>query len=430
MRVTDKSLQFLARNLTELDIQENGIDDSSGDWISYFPENFNSLEVLNFSNLNTNVNPEVLERLVSRCKSLKVLKVNRSVSLDCLQRLLCHAPQLTELGAGAFSQELTPRQYSDLELAFSVCKNLNVLSGLWEATMNLSAIYPACSRLTFLNLSYAALQSQDLATLLSHCPSLRCLWVLDSVGDKGLEAVGEKCPLLEELRVFPADPFDEDMPHAVTEEGIVVVSQGCWKLHYILYFCRQMTNAAVATVVKNCPDFTHFHLCIMNPGQPDHVTNEPMDEAFGSVVKTCKKLQRLSVSGHLTDLTFEYIGRYAKNLETLSVAFAGSSDLGMQSVLEGCTKLRKLEIRDCPFGNAVLLSGLEKYESMRSLWMSACNVTISGCRVLARKMPRLNVEVMKEEGSDDCKADKVYVYRTVAGPRRDAPPSVMTISSL
>ncbi|CAN1222028.1 Protein TRANSPORT INHIBITOR RESPONSE 1 [Linum grandiflorum] len=372
MRVTDKSLQFLAlkfpnfkaltllscdrfstcglaavaahcRNLTELDIQENGIDDSSGDWISYFPENFNSLEVLNFSNLNTNVNPEVLERLVSRCKSLKVLKVNRSVSLDCLQRLLCHAPQLTELGAGAFSQELTPRQYSDLELAFSVCKNLNVLSGLWEATMNLSAIYPACSRLTFLNLSYAALQSQDLATLLSHCPSLRCLWVLDSVGDKGLEAVGEKCPLLEELRVFPADPFDEDMPHAVTEEGIVVVSQGCWKLHYILYFCRQMTNAAVAT---------------------------------------------------------------------------------------GCTKLRKLEIRDCPFGNAVLLSGLEKYESMRSLWMSACNVTISGCRVLARKMPRLNVEVMKEEGSDDCKADKVYVYRTVAGPRRDAPPSVMTISSL
>ncbi|CAN1165950.1 Protein TRANSPORT INHIBITOR RESPONSE 1 [Linum perenne] len=460
MRVTDKSLQFLAlnfpnfkalsllscdgfstcglaavashcRNLTELDIQENGIEDSSGDWLSCFPDNFNSLEVLNFSNLNTDVNPEVLERLVSRCRSLKVLKVNRSISLDCLQRLLCYAPQLTELGAGSFSQELTPRQYSDLEHAFSLCKNLHALSGLWEATaLNLPAIYPSCSRLTVLNLSYAALQSHELASLLPHCPSLRRLWVLDSVGDIGLEAVGEKCPLLEELRVFPADPFDEDMLHAVTEEGIVAVSQGCRKLHYILYFCRQMTNAAVATVVKNCPDFTHFRLCIMNPGQPDHITNEPMDEAFGSVVKGCKKLQRLSVSGLLTDSTFEYIGRYAKNLETLSVAFAGSSDLGMQSVLEGCPRLRKLEIRDCPFGNAALLSGLEKYESMRSLWMSACNVTMSGCRVLAREMPRLNVEVMKEEGSDDCKADKVYVYRTVAGPRRDAPPSVMTISSL
>ncbi|CAN1284459.1 Protein TRANSPORT INHIBITOR RESPONSE 1, partial [Linum perenne] len=419
MRVTDESLEFLAlnfpnfkalsllscdgfstsglaaitthcKNLTELDIQENGIENTSADWLSCFPENFNSLEVLNFSNLYSDVNSDVLERLVSRCKSLKVLKVDRSISLDCLQRLLVSAPQLTELGAGSFSQDLTPRQYTDLERAFSLCKNLNVLSGLWDATtLNLPVIYPACSRLTFLNLSYTALQSQELASLLPHCPSLCRLWVLDSVGDKGLEAVGANCPSLEELRVFPADPFDEEMPNAVTESGLVSVSEGCPNLHYVLYFCGQMTNAA-----------------------------------------TCKKLVRLSVSGLLTDLTFEYIGRYAKNLETLSVAFAGSSDLGMQYVLEGCPKLRKLEIRDSPFGNAALLSGLERYESMRSLWMSACNVTMKGCRDLAREMPRLNVEVMQEEGTDECNADRVYVYRSVAGPRRDAPPSVVTISSV
>ncbi|CAN0852698.1 Protein AUXIN SIGNALING F-BOX 3 [Linum grandiflorum] len=460
MRVTDESLEFLAvnfpnfkslsllscdgfttsglaavtthcKNLTELDIQENGIEDTSADWLSCFPDNFNSLEVLNFSNLYTNVNPKVLERLVSRCKSLKVLKVDRSIPLDCLHRLLVSAPQLTELGAGSFSQDLAPRQYTELEQAFGLCKNLNVLSGLWDASaFNLPAIYPACSRLTFLNLSYAVLQSQELANLLPHCPSLRRLWVLDSVGDKGLEAVGANCPSLGELRVFPADPFDDEMPHAVTESGIVAVSEGCRKLHYILYFCRQMTNAAIATVVSNCPDFTHFRLCIMNPCQPDHLTNEPMDEAFGSVVKTCKKLERLSVSGLLTDLAFEYIGKYAKNLETLSVAFAGSSDFGMKCVLEGCPKLRKLEIRDSPFGNAALLSGLQKYESMRSLWMSACNVTMKGCRALAREMPRLNVEVMQEEGTDECNADRVYVYRSVVGPRRDAPPSVVTISSL
>ncbi|KAF2303449.1 hypothetical protein GH714_018448 [Hevea brasiliensis] len=58
---------------------------------------------------------------------------------------------------------------------------------------------------------------------------------------------------------------------------------------------------------------------------------------------------------------------------------------------------------------------------MRSLWMSSCNVTMNGCRQLAREMPRLNVEVMKEEGSDDIQADKVYVYRSVAGPRRRCP---------
>ncbi|KAF8409360.1 hypothetical protein HHK36_005435 [Tetracentron sinense] len=420
------------RNLTELDIQENDMDDLGGRWLSCFPEKFTSLEILNFANLNSEVNFDALERLVTRCKSLKVLKVNRNVTLEQLSRLLMRVPTLTELGTGSFSQELTLRQYAELENAFNTCKNLHTLSGLWEATsLYLAALYPACTNLTFLNLSYAALQSGELAKLLPNCPHLRRLWVLDTVEDNGLEAVGLSCPLLEELRVFPSDPFDQDMilgvGDGVTESGFIAVSRGCHNLRYVLYFCRQMTNTAVATVVQNCPDFTHFRLCIMKPCQPDYLTNEPMDEAFGSVVKTCTKLQRLAVSGLLTDLTFEYIGRYAKNLETLSVAFAGSSDRGMECVLGGCAKLRKLEIRDCPFGNVALLSGLEKYESMRSLWMSACKVTMNGCRLLAREMPRLNVEVIKEDDSDDIQAEKVYIYRSVAGRRRDAPPFVQTL---
>ncbi|XAR66387.1 hypothetical protein NMG60_11012606 [Bertholletia excelsa] len=444
MTVTDESLEFLAtsfpnfkalsllscdgfstdglaaiathcKNLTELDIQENGMEDNGGGWLSCFPENFTSLEVLNFASLHSDVSFDALERLVTRCRSLR------------LQRLLVRAPQLTELGTGNFEQELTP-SHSELRTAFSNCKNLHTLSGLWDATsLFLPLLYPACASLNFLNLSYAFLQGGELAKLLVHCPNLHRLWVLDTVEDKGLEAIGSSCPLLEELRVFPAYPYDMDMNHGVTELGFIAVSHGCRQLHYVLYFCRQMTNAAVATVVQNCPDFTHFRLCIMSPRQPDYLTYEPMDEGFGAVVKTCTKLQRLAVSGLLTDLTFEYIGQYAKNLETLSVAFAGNSDWGMQCVLAGCPKLRKLEIRDCPFGNEALLSGLEKYESMRSLWMSACNVTMNACRKLAREMPRLNVEVIRDDESDDSQADKVYVYRSVAGPRRDAPPFVLTL---
>lgn len=166
------------RNLTELDIQENGIEDSSGSWLSCFPESFTSLEVLNFANLVSEVNFDALERLISRSKSLKVLKVNKSVSLEQLQRLLVHVPKLEELGTGSFLQDLTARQYSDLEIAFNNCKHLHTLSGLWEATaFYLPALYPACANLTFLNLSYAALQSGELAKLLVHCPRLRRLWV-------------------------------------------------------------------------------------------------------------------------------------------------------------------------------------------------------------------------------------------------------------
>ncbi|KAL2343944.1 hypothetical protein Fmac_005229 [Flemingia macrophylla] len=456
MTVTDVSLEFLAlkfpnfkalsllscdgfstdglakiaancKNLTELDIQENSIEDDSGNWLSCFPESFTSLEVLNFANLHYEVNFDALEKLVSRCKSLKTLKVNKSVTLTQLQRLLVHAPQLGELGTGSFSQELTAQQCSELGSAFKNCRNLHTLSGLWVATAHyLPVLYPACTNLTFLNFSYAPLDSDDLSKLLVHCPKLQRLWVVDSVEDKGLEAVGLHCPLLEELRVFPADPFDEGIVRGVTESGFIAVSQGCPRLHYVLYFCRQMTNAAVATVVQNCPDFTHFRLCIMNPREPDYLTHDPMDEAFGAVVKTCTKLQRLAVSGYLTDLTFEYIGKHAKNLETLSVAFAGSSDWGMKCVLDGCPKLRKLEVRDCPFGNVALLSGLGKYESMRSLWMSDCKVTMNGVRLLAKEMPRLNVEVIKER-SETHQAHKVYVYRSLAGRRKDAPPFVITL---
>lgn len=465
MTVTDESLKFLAtnfpnfsslsllscygfsteglasiaqhcKNLTELDIQENAMEDLKGSWLSCFPDNFASLQVLNFASLHSAVCFSDLERLVGCCKSLKVLKVNSHVSLVQLKRLLDLAPQLTELGTGSIWQESAIHKLPELERTFGKFKNLTTLSGLWDASsLFLKVLYPACCNLTFLNLSYATVLGGDLAKFLDQCPKLQQLWLLDSVGDVGLEAVGSHCPLLEELRVFPSEPYDQDF-QGVTELGFVAVSRGCPKLHYVLYFCQRMTNAAVKTIVQNCPNFTHFRLCIMNPHEPDYLTNEPMDDAFGAVVKTCTKLRRLSVSGLLTDRTFEYIGKYAKNLETLSVAFAGKSDWGMKCMLSGCPRLRKLEIRDCPFGDEALLSGLDKYESMRSLWMSACNVTTKACKLLAKEMPRLNVEVMKEdeddmseinESYDDDEAEKVYIYRTVAGRRKDAPPFVLTL---
>lgn len=164
--------------MTELNIQENDIYDKSGSWLSCFPENFTSLEVLNFAYLHNDVNFEALERLVSRCKSLNVLKVNKNITLEQLQRLLICAPQLAELGTGSFLHELTDLQYSELKRSFNNCNNLNVLSGLSEvAAIYLPALYPACTNLTFLNLSDAALQSEELAKLLVHCPRLQRLWV-------------------------------------------------------------------------------------------------------------------------------------------------------------------------------------------------------------------------------------------------------------
>ncbi|XP_057857811.1 protein TRANSPORT INHIBITOR RESPONSE 1 [Cryptomeria japonica] len=419
------------RHLTELDLQENDIEERDGHWLSCFPESSTSLVSLNFACLNCEVNFDALERLVARCTSLRSLKLNRWVPLELLHRLLIRAPHLVDLGTGAYLHEPRTEQYAKLKCAFENCKGLQSLSGFWEvAPVYLPSVYSVCLNLTSLNLSYATIPSVELIKLLGHCHKLQRLWVLDYIEDKGLEVVASTCKDLEELRVFPVDPYGQG---ALSEQGLVAISRGCPKLNSVLYFCHQMTNVALTTVAKNSTSLIRFRLVIIDPTKPDSETGHPLDEGFGAIVQYCKGLRRLSMSGFLTDKVFQLIGSYAKCLEMLSVAFAGESDFGMQCILSGCTNLRKLEIRDSPFGDAALLSGLEKYESMRSLWMSSCNVTLDGCKDLAARMPNLNVEVINERdqfeslGVRNHPMDRLYVYRTLAGHREDTPDYVWTL---
>lgn len=234
------------------------------------------------------------------------------------------------------------------------------------------------------------------------------------------------CKDLRELRVFPLDA-QEDIEGPVSEIGLQAISEGCRKLESILYFCQRMTNAVVIAMSENCLELKVFRLCIMGRLRPDHLTGEAMDKGFGAIVKNCKKLTRLAISGLLTDRAFFYIGKYGKLVRTLSVGFAGDSDLALRYVLEGCSNLQKLEIRDSPFGDAGLLSGLHHYYNMRFLWMSSCRLSKQGCMEVARAMPRLVVELISYEGKEtmedeeDNSVDVLYMYRSLDGPRNDTP---------
>ena len=161
---------------------------------------------------------------------------------------------------------------------------------------------------------------------------------------------------------------------------------------------------------------------------------QPLDEGFRAILQSCKQLRRLSLAVQLTDQVFLYIGMYAEQLEMLSIAFAGESDMGLLYVLNGCKKLRKLKIRNCPFGDTTLLTNIGKYETMQSLWISSCEVTVGAYKTLAKKMPMLNVEIFNESEQADCymeddgqRVEKMYLYRTVAGKREDAPEYVRTL---
>ncbi|CAA2988810.1 AUXIN SIGNALING F-BOX 2-like [Olea europaea subsp. europaea] len=434
---TTDGLAAIASNcrfLRELDLQENEVEDPRGQWLSCFPDSCTSLASLNFACLKGEVNLAALERLVARCRNLKSLRLNHAVPPDVLQKILARAPQLVDLGAGSFVHDPESETYNKLKNVMQKCTSIRSLSGFLDVNARcLPAIYPICINLSSLNLSYApGIYSKELVKLIRKCKKLQCLWILDTIGDKGLSVVASACKELQELRVFKSDPNDVGNA-AVTEEGLVAISAGCPNLNSLLYFCRQMTNTALITVAKNCPNFIRFRLCTLDPITPDAVTMQPLDNGFGAIVQSCKGLKRLSVSGLLTDQVFLYIGMYAEQLEMLSIAFAGNSDKGMVYVLNGCKKLKKLEIRDSPFGNMALLADTGKYETMRSLWMSSCKVTFGACKSLAEKMPRLNVEIINEGdemegGSDDRQnVEKMYLYRTLVGPRKDAPDSVWTL---
>lgn len=244
---------------------------------------------------------------------------------------------------------------------------------------------------------------------------------MDTVEDRGLKAIASSCKDLKHLRVYPRGQ------EGVSEEGLISISEGCPNLISILYFCGRMTNNAIVTMAENCPLLESFRLATLDASMPDPTTNEPLDEGFGAIVRNCKCLRRLALSGLLTDRVFEHIGKFGKTLQRLSIAFAGGSDIGLQYVLRGCINLFKLEIRDSPFGDDALLVGTDRYESMRSLWMSNCRVTMQGCTALAiQKRHRLAVEVMKVNGTENL-VESVYVYRSVSGHRNDMPPSVMIL---
>lgn len=154
------------------------MEDLSGHWLSHFPDTYTSLVSLNIACLGSEVSFSALERLVGRCPNLRSLRLNRAVPLDKLSNLLNRAPQLDELGTGAYSAELRPDVLSNLSGALSACKELKSLSGFWDVVPTyLPAVYSICPGLTSLNLSYAIIQSPDLIKLVSQCPNLQRLWV-------------------------------------------------------------------------------------------------------------------------------------------------------------------------------------------------------------------------------------------------------------
>jgi hypothetical protein len=88
---------------------------------------------------------------------------------------------------------------------------------------------------------------------------------------------------------------------------------------------RSTLNLGVKALLMKCPKARRLALCFSRFG-------------LSNVV--------------ITDEGMSYIGLYGSNLHTITLTNCGGSDAGLAFIAVGCVKLRKLELRHCPFGDA------------------------------------------------------------------------------
>lgn len=336
--------------LEQLEVESCDVTDNTGEWLNRFPETLSSLVSLNISCIKGPVNPIDLQRLVARSPKLTSLSLSRSVPGNTIRNILRNSPQLVHLGVGS-----TLHSLEVLSLSLYKCQAIQSLAFFYLIPRwLLRAIYPVCPNLVSVNMRFCVVfQSNEQVNFLKNCTNLRRLWVQGCIGDEGLKVVSSSCKELEHLRVYGGTGVS-----SVTEVGLIAISRGCQKLKSLTYCCNQMTNAALITFSENCPNLTCFKLIISPPEQPDYTTLQALDHGFGAIVKSCKILKKLTISGLLTDDVFLYIGMYAERLQVLCVYNAGENDTGKHYVINGCKNLKKVETGKRSFDDDALLASI------------------------------------------------------------------------
>ncbi|KAL9678004.1 hypothetical protein QQ045_015842 [Rhodiola kirilowii] len=418
------------RHLEELELRNCSGMEKFEPWLSGFPGNCESLLSLSFVDMTGEIDKLVLESLVSRYHNLKRLRFDVPLPLDVLTRILEAAPQLIELGLG--SSMLFPPYESRSKFIDAVmnCTSVQSLSGAW-CPDHLILLTSLCSKLLFLDLTKMIQRSWadgNLVVFLQRCHNLQRLWVLDSAGDKVLQAVGRTCKDLLKLKVIPRlyrrkllSPVNAN----VTDAGLATIALGCQKLQSVTYSCQCMSNAALVYFAQQNPDLRRFELILNKQGARDTQTSRSFDDGFGAILQSCKNLNYLSIcNAHVTDQVFLFAGMFGAQLKKLSVTFEGDSNVGIFYALNLCANLTQLEIRGTPFGDATLLAAAKKFNNLQYVWVCSFSGG-GGCKTLRVTCSTLSVDIMDATGKieDDLALDmevqNLLIYHRLDEPLED-----------
>ena len=250
----------------------------------------------------------------------------------------------------------------------------------------------------------------------------------NTLGDVGMETIGKCCKELRKLRV------EDDETGAITQRGLVAVAQGCGNLVQIIVFVASISNAALAMIGQGCPRLTDFRIVLEPIARPEFDPPDfPLDDGLKLMLKGCVQLTRMAFyqrHGCLTDKGMEYIGAYGHNLKWLLIGCTGASDVGLVNLAYRSLRIERLEIRDCPFGEAGLAAAVAVMSSLKYLWVhghQAMGLGQVGQELTKLAKPCLIVEVCPPPPEQP--GLQVFAYYSLAGPRTDGPPELNIFAS-
>jgi len=242
--------------------------------------------------------------------------------------------------------------------------------------------------------------------------------VSNVLGDKGLEVVGKTSKRLKRLRVDD----HEDGSGTITHRGLTAIAEGCQELKFLVMYLSDVTNASLADVGRCLTKLTDFRIVLLQTSPL--VKDLPLDAGVQSVLQGCPKLTRFSVYlriDGLTDRGVSYIGTHGGKLKWVLLGCCGDIGFGLLNLAQGCQKIERLELRDCPIEDAQLANVFLSMRSLKYFWVEGFGATEDVGQYLAATVPYLHVEIMPHR-------KQLLAYYSLTSPRTDNPPTVQVLT--
>ncbi|GJX41226.1 leucine-rich repeat, cysteine-containing subtype protein [Tanacetum coccineum] len=195
---------------------------------------------------------------------------------------------------------------------------------------------------------------------------------------KGLQVIGQFCHNLRKITQI-------GMNGLVTHVGLIAVAKGCTNLESLKISMEDISNEALECLGTHLKNLRKFRMHLV---QKDGTTDLLLDNGIRAMLMGCGKLERLDIRvwhGELTDVGLEYIGKYGANLRSLSLTRTGKSNAGLVKLSEGCPRLRKLKLWNCPFSKQIATS-VFNIPTLRYVWFYS-----SDCIGLALARPEFQL---------------------------------------